>query len=361
MFNNLVNKYVTGRNLMFIAVALIFFIMITKMQDVAIMFFASFVIACSLNPIVDKLTVKFKRPVAAGIILGTILLLLVGIFIPLFAMAGNEIKSFAESFPAYLSNIEDFIDKTPFINKSDIAKIDITNVISSASGFTSQFINELVDVGKNLGSAFVYLIASLIIIYYFMADKEIIENTYVHLFPLQMREKAKSVLEIISKKIGGYVLGQLVSMVCVGIIMTIGLLILGVDYAVLLGFITAVLDIIPVVGGAIALAICLIAAYKLGPVILILVAVVFAIAQFAENNFIRPYVFGKLLNIHPVIIYLFLFITAKFMGVVGVIFAPAIAATICVLIEELYMKNLEDTASIAVEKNQVTNDNPDVI
>ena len=71
--------------------------------------------------------------------------------------------------------------------------------------------------------------------------------------------------------------------------------------------------------------------------------------------------FGKLLNIHPVIIYLFLFITAKFMGVVGVIFAPAIAATICVLIEELYMKNLEDTASIAVEKNQVTNDNPDVI
>ena len=49
------------------------------------------------------------------------------------------------------------------------------------------------------------------------------------------------------------------------------------------------------------------------------------------------------------------------MGVVGVIFAPAIAATICVLIEELYMKNLEDTASITVEKNQVTNDNPDVI
>ena len=360
MFNNLVNKYVTGRNLMFLVVALIFFIMITKMQDVSIMFFASFVIACSLNPLVDKMQPKFKRSTAAGIILGAIILLLLLIFIPLIAMAGNEIKSFAESFPQYISNMESFIDKTPFIKKSDIAKIDIANVVSSASGFTSQFINELVGVGKNLSSAFVYLIASLIMIYYFMADKDIIEKTYVRLFPLQMREKAKSVLDIISKKIGGYVLGQIVSMIGVGIIMTIGLLILRVDYAVLLGFITAILDIVPVVGPGIALIICLIAAYKLGPVVLVLVAAVFAIAQLAENNFVRPYVFGKLLDLHPVIIYLFLFITAKYMGVIGVIFAPAIAATVCVLIEELYMKNLEVSASITPDETPQNNDTSEI-
>ncbi len=232
---------------------------------------------------------------------------------------------------------------------------------SSASGFASNFVNELVGVGKNLGSAFVYLLASLIMIYYFMADKDIIEKTYVHLFPIPMREKAKSVLDIISKKIGGYVLGQLVAMAGVGIIMTIGLLILGVDYAVLLGFITAILDIVPVVGPGIALLICLVAAYKLGPVVLVLVAVVFAISQLAENNFVKPYVFGKLLDIHPVIIYLFLFITAKYMGVIGVIFAPAIAATVCVLIEELYMKNLEnDSAVILPEESGMNNNSQDI-
>jgi len=60
----------------------------------------------------------------------------------------------------------------------------------------------------------------------------------------------------------------------------------------------------------------------------------------AENNLVRPYIFGKFLDLHPLIIYLFLFITAQYLGVVGVIFAPAIAATVCVLIQELYIKNI---------------------
>ena len=78
-----------------------------------------------------------------------------------------------------------------------------------------------------------------------------------------------------------------------------------------------------------------------------MIAVVFAVAQLIENNFVRPYVFGKLLNIHPILIYLFLFISAKYMGIIGVVFAPAIAATVCVLIEELYIKNLENDSSVA--------------
>ena len=71
------------------------------------------------------------------------------------------------------------------------------------------------------------------------------------------------------------------------------------------------------------------------------VLIVFSIAQLTENNFVRPFVFGKFLDLHPLIIYLFLFIAAKYMGIVGVVFAPAIAATVVVLIEEIYIKGLE--------------------
>ena len=72
----------------------------------------------------------------------------------------------------------------------------------------------------------------------------------------------------------------------------------------------------------------------------LLILVVFAIAQIAENNLVRPYIFGKFLDLHPLIIFLALFITAQFLGVIGVIFAPAIAASVCVLIDELYIKNI---------------------
>jgi predicted PurR-regulated permease PerM len=61
-------------------------------------------------------------------------------------------------------------------------------------------------------------------------------------------------------------------------------------------------------------------------------------AQWIENNFVRPYVFGKFLDLHPLIIFFSIFVTAKFLGAVGVLFAPAIAATICVLLDELYIK-----------------------
>ena len=65
------------------------------------------------------------------------------------------------------------------------------------------------------------------------------------------------------------------------------------------------------------------------------------VVQLAENNFVRPYVFGKFLDLHPILIYLFILIAAKYMGIIGVVFAPAIAATVVVLVEEVYMKSLE--------------------
>lgn len=340
MFDNLFQKYITAKNIIFFIIAVLFIVFVTKIKDVAILFFASYVIACSLNPIVDKFSKKFNRSLVSAILLGITVLVLGAFFIPIIVMAGHEIKSFADHGPQYFNYIKEFINNTPFINKSQLANIDLGDFLSSASGFTSKFVNQSIIMSINFAQAIIYFIAALIIIYYFMADKECVKDAYMSLFPANMKVCAEEIIETISKKIGGYVLAQVTTMTGVGLVMTIGLLIIGVDYAVLLGLITAVLDIVPVVGPGIALAICLITAYKSGALTLLLIVVVFAIAQLAENNFIRPYIFGKFLDLHPLIIYLFLFITAQHLGVVGVIFAPAIAATVCVLIEELYIKNI---------------------
>ena len=192
----------------------------------------------------------------------------------------------------------------------------------------------------SLASNLVYFVAACIIIYYFMADKDEVKKAYLSLFPRQMKAKADEILDSISEKIGGYIIALLVTILSVGIVMTVGLAVIGVDYAVLLGLITAILDIIPIIGPGIALVICLVVSLKAGWVTLLLIVLVFSLAQVVENNLIRPMVFGKLLDLHPLIIYFFLFVTAQYLGVVGVIFAPAIAAMVCVLIEELYIKNI---------------------
>lgn len=340
MFDNFFQKYISAKNIIFFIIAILFIIFITKIKDIAILFFASYVIACSLNPLVDKLSKRMNRSLASALVLVVTTLLLGTFFIPVIGMAGHEIKSFVNHVPQYIDSIKDFLVNTPVINKTQIAQIDIGDFISSASGFTTKFVNQSINLSMNFASAIVFLLAALIIIYYFMADQEIVKKGYMSLFPAQMKDRAEDIMETISKKIGGYVIAQIATMTSVGLIMAIGLLLIKVEYAVLLGLITAVLDIVPVVGPAIALLICLITAYKAGPLTLVLILVIFGIAQLAENNFVRPYIFGKFLDLHPLIIYLFLFITAQYLGVIGVIFAPAIAATVCVLIEELYIKNI---------------------
>ena len=340
MFENIFQKYVSAKNVIFFIISILFLIFITKIKDVAILFFASFVIACSLNPLVDKLSKKLNRALASGIVLTSISLILCLFFVPIILMAGHEIKSFVTSIPQYIELLKEFITKTPLLNNSQLIQFDLGELISSASGFTSNFVNESINASKNFASAIVYLLAGMIIVYYFMADKDTVKNSYLSFFPSNLKERADEIIETISKKIGGYVIAQITTMTSVGILMTVGLLLVGVDYALLLGLITAILDIIPVVGPAIALVICLLTAYKSGMLALALTVVVFIIAQWAENNVVRPYIFGKFLDLHPLIIYLFLFITAQYLGIVGVIFAPAIAATVCVLIQELYIKNI---------------------
>ena len=229
----------------------------------------------------------------------------------------------------------------PFLNQENLEHLDFGGIISSASGITSAIVEQTVNLGKNIGTGLIYLIISLIIIYYYMIDKDTINNAVLKMFPSSMRKRTASIIDNISEKVGGYVVAQIATMARVGVIVTIGLSILRVDYALLLGLLTAIFDIIPAVGPALAFIICMVAVYKAGPIVLIITAVIFGTAQLAENNFVRPFVFGKLLNLHPLIIYLFLFIAAKYMGLTGVIFAPAIAAMFVVLIEEVYMRSIE--------------------
>lgn len=156
-----------------------------------------------------------------------------------------------------------------------------------------------------------------------------------------MRKKAEEVSNIIAEKMGGYVIALMLTSSSVGLVMLIGLLLLKIPYALLLAILTAVFDIIPIVGPAFALIICLIAVYESGTFAVVSVLSVFVLSQLVENNFVRPYVFGKVMHVHPIVIFLFMFIAAEYIGFVGVIFAPALAALIAVLYEELYLKRID--------------------
>ena len=90
----------------------------------------------------------------------------------------------------------------------------------------------------------------------------------------------------------------------------------------------------------IALALCLIMAYQLGWIKIALVIFVFLLVQWSSNNLVKPVIFGKFLDLHPLLIILSLLLAAQFLGIWGVILAPAIASLIWILFDEVYIKTI---------------------
>ena len=342
MFEQVFQKYLTVKNILFTIGVIFFILFIFSVPEISLMFFAAFVIACSLEPFVKRLMPRFNRSMASVIVLMGAILFICAFFVPLIIIGAHEVSAFAEGFPLYIDAAKNLLDSSQLINlSSGTVNFDIGGIISSITGTTSKLFTETLTAGKNIGSAFVYILVSILIIFYFMSDGEKVKKNILRLFPSNIRGKTASIVDSIAQRSGGYVIAQIITMSSVGIIVSLGLFVLGNEYSLLLGLISAVFDIVPIVGPAVAFVICIMSVIKSDTISIILTALVFATAQLVENNLVRPYVFSKFLDLHPLIIYLFIFIAAKYMGVIGVIFAPAIAATVVVLLEEIYIKNME--------------------
>ena len=320
---NILRKVGHSQNFIFLLGIIAYIICLFTITDIALMFFATYVVACALNPIVDKLEKKCNRNIAAAIVFGGFVGGILLMFLPIVVIGGKEIAHLAAQYPQYVDQAKDYIMNSPVVQE-----------FANSGGLLASI--------TSISKGGIYLFVALIFTYFLIVDRDKILDGIIRFFPKKSRKKMREVFKISEEKLSKFVSGQFIASASVGLIVSIGLMLLRVDSALILGCISAVLDIIPIVGPAIALVVCLAVTYKLGWTVVILTAIIFAIAQIVENNVVKPYVFGKFMDLHPIVIYIFLFVCAKYFGVVGAIFAPAIAADACVFIEELYLKNMDE-------------------
>ena len=320
---NILNKLGHSQNIIFLLGIIVYGICLFTITDIALLLFVTYVIACALNPLVDKLETKCNRGLAAAIVFGGFIGGLLLMFLPIVIIGGKEIVDLAAQYPQYVDQIKDYIMTSPVVQE-----------FANSGGLLASI--------TSISKGGLYLFVAMIFTYFLMVDREKLLNTALRFFPKRSRERINEIYNISEQKLSRFVSGQFIASASVGLIVMVGLLILRVDSAVVLGCVSAILDIVPIVGPAIALVVCLAVVYKLGWTVIILTAVIFIIAQIVENNVVKPYVFGKFMDLHPIVIYIFLFVCAKYFGAVGAIFAPAIAADTCVFIEELYLKNMDE-------------------
>lgn len=334
-------EHITIKNVVFLILILVILKILSQITVIALLFFASFVIASSLNPIVDKLEAKkMKRGTAASLVLLGTFAISIAFFLPIIFVAIKQVQGLLTILPEKIDLLQHYIFHHRFYGHKIPEFINLEALIKTTSPIATGLVNQSINVTLGIAQGVLFFLAICMLVFYFMADKTVIKDGFLMLFPVKMKEKASDIYENISHKVGGYVIAQLLNMLAIGALTAIGLFFIKVDYALLLGLITGVLDIIPLVGPTIALILCLITAGQMGIIGLVLVVVVFLIAQWLSNNLVRPVIFGRFLDLHPLIIIFALLVSAQFLGVWGVILAPAIASLVCVLFDELYIKTI---------------------
>lgn len=327
------------QKILFSIMIAILLILIYIFKEISLLFFGSYVIACAINPIVDWLARKMPRWAAITLLYFSGIVIILIIAIPLCVVIVEETALLLNNLPTYISFTKQLL--------ANISSLDIParklllnfNTVSQAmTNLGGRILDQSLNITKNVMEGFTIIFTASIIVLYMLLDKPLLKDGVLSFFPTSIRDKVHSMGRAISLKVGGYVIGQIINMLAVAVLTSLGLFIFKIKYAALLGLMAGLLDVIPIAGPFIALAMGIIVAAPNGVNSILAVIGVYMFAQWVTNQFLKPALFGKLLDLHPIVIILALLVAAQTLGVAGVILSPAIAATVCVIFQEVYLK-----------------------
>ncbi len=154
--------------------------------------------------------------------------------------------------------------------------------------------------------------------------------------PEPHQERVVFLLDTLQRVVGGYIRGQLLLCALIGLLVGIGMQVIGVPYALLLGVLAFVLEFIPVLGTLVSGAICVLLALTQGWIIAVIVLVYFVVVHVIEGDVVGPRIVGKAIGLHPIVSLAALIAGGELFGITGALFASPIAGVIQALLRAMW-------------------------
>ena len=300
----------------------------------------SLIFSYLLNPVINYLE---RHNISRG--LGIILLyivvfgIIIAISVSFIPRLGNELKEVLMVLPSYFSTITDFFkdlyDK--YYNLENIAPI-----IENVEGLIFDNINRLQEVlltsmtklftgVGSLLNRMISLVLIPILTFYFLKDKDKLINQVFLIIPKNKRSEIKELLTQIDKSLSQFVRGRLILAIYVGVATTVVLLILDINFAIVIGLLTGIADIIPYFGPFLGFVPAVLFAFLDSATKGIWVAVIFTLIQWVENNVLGPKIIGDTTGLHPITVLLSLIIAGNIYGVLGMVFVIPVVSILKIL------------------------------
>lgn len=306
-------------------------------------FFAAALLAYLGDPLVDRLEqYRMPRTVAVITVFMVILIIVASVPFVLLPLVQQQIMILVSKVPTYIDWLQNQV--VPWVSQTlnlDIKLLDATAIKSAivqnwgqAGGFASIVVQAL----STSGIALIALVANLVLVpvvtFYLLRDWDHMIAKIKHLLP-RKKEPTISRLAMESDQVlGAFLRGQLLVMVCLGIVYSVGLWIVGLDVALLIGLIAGTVSFVPYLGFIVGIVLAGVAtvmqfqdAFYLLPV-----GVVFIVGQLLEGVLLTPLLVGDKIGLHPVAVIFAVMAGGQLFGFVGILLALPAAAVIMVLL-----------------------------
>lgn len=286
--------------------------------DIILLFFVAFILMSALAPLVQRLRrMGMPKIIAVLLVFFLMLIAIIGLITaglsPLLSQTSNFVQRLGETLSSLLK----------------INFIDPTVIQQEMSRLSTQLVGITVDLFKNLIS----WVSVLVVTVYMLLDKEKLEE-YATSFFGERQEHIKILLRKIEDKLGAWLRGQAVLSATIGVLVYIGLVLLGVEFALPLAIIAGLLEVVPVIGPIISAIPAILIGFTVSPLFAVLVGALYLVVQQLESHVIVPQLMRRAVGLNPLLVILAVSVGGRLLGIAGALLAVPIAVVILLIAEE---------------------------
>lgn len=332
-----VNIEISSASILRAILLILFFIFLYVLKDVIIIFLFALVIGSAVSPFANWLDEKgFPRILGVLLLYLVILGLIVLVFSLVIPFVSNDISQLVKSIPKVVERVSNQLENVQSTSPRYLDFLsEIQNILESVVSFLQQSSQSVFSLVVSIFGGLFSFVAILIISFYLSVTRKGIEAFLGSVVPEKYESYAINLWKRAELKVGHWLQGQLLLSLIMGLIVYVGLSFMHIKYALFLGLITMVLELVPMVGPVVAAIPAVFLAFLQSPSLGFWVIVFYVVAQQLENHILVPLVLGRTLGLNPIVVIIALLVGQKIAGIPGMILSVPVATIIVEMLEDV--------------------------
>lgn len=325
----------------FISIVALFCSLVLALPRISIPLSLAYILSLALTPIVSSLMAFRMSKSWATALIFVILAILIGWplvkIIPMLSAESQYFQNIIPKIEAYA--IEQFQHAREFIKLKTGHEIGDTYLYQGLEELQNWSTHFVVRIPNYLANLMEWIFLVPFFTFFIIRDSDSFKKTLLSFTPNMIFERFYYVMHVFNRQLGNYFFAKFVEAVIVGGIITTGLFIMDIKYAVILGFVAGLTNIVPYVGpflGIIPAFVLGMLEYGMTSPTMGAILILYAVANIVDIFFVFPFLVSKIVNLHPMIVAVSVIVGSHYMGITGMVISIPVVAAIKLIITEIY-------------------------